>query len=100
VTLGLVPREKFKNDRGVAVASFESVTLRLPPAFTLTQDFFSFHALDDRPRLQYTANVTLVGMVSTHVGMTISYKREFDTDIPAPINKTIEKLSAGIQISF
>lgn len=98
--IGFQRREKFKDDRGVAIASFESVTLRLPPAFTLTQDFFSFHALDDRPRLQYTANVKLVGMVSTHVGMTITYRREFDTDIPAPINKTIEKINAGIQISF
>jgi hypothetical protein len=98
--VGPSPRGKFKDDKGVAVASFESVVLRLPPAFTITQDFFSFHALDDQPRLQYTANVTLVGMVSKHVGMTIAYKREFDTDIPSPINKTSERLSAGIQVSF
>jgi hypothetical protein len=98
--VGPIPRGKFKDDKGVAMASFESVVLRLPPAFTITQDFFSFHAFDDRPRLQYTANVVLVGMVSKHVGMTIAYKREFDTDIPSPINKTSERLSAGIQVSF
>lgn len=98
--LGQSPREKFKNDNGFAMASFESLVLRLPPSFTITQDFFSFHALDDRPRLQYTANVILVGMITKHVGMTIGYKREFDTDIPTPINKTIERLSAGIQLSF
>ena len=98
--LGAARRQKFKDAHGIAVGMFEQVKLQLPPAFTITQDFISFHALDDNPRLQYTGTVRLLGMVSKHMGMTIEYKREFDSAIPDPINKTLERLSAGIQISF
>ena len=98
--LGNASRGKFKDAHGIALGSLEQVTLRLPPAFTITQEVFSFHAFDDNPRLQYTGTVKLVGMVSKHVGMTIEYKREFDSVVPAPINKTIERLSAGIQLAY
>jgi hypothetical protein len=98
--LGDSPRQKFKDDHGIAAGIFEQIIVRPAPAFTITQDYISFHALDDNPRLQYTATVKLLGMMSRHVGMTIEYKREFDSQIPDPINKTLERLSAGIQLSF
>jgi hypothetical protein len=98
--LGDTPRQKFKDAHGIALGSLEQVTVRLPPAFTITEELFSFHAFDDNPRLQYTGKVKLVGMVSKHVGMSIEYKREFDSSVPAPINKTIERLSAGIQLAY
>ena len=98
--LGDSPRQKFKDAHGIALGSLEQVTVRLPPAFTITEELFSFHAFDDNPRLQYTGKVKLVGMVSKHVGMSIEYKREFDSSVPAPINKTIERLSAGIQLAY
>jgi len=98
--LGDSPRQKFKDAHGIALGSLEQVTVRLPPAFTITQEFFSFHAFDDNPNLQYTGTVKLVGMVSKHVGMSIEYKREFDSTVPSPINKTIERLSAGIQLAY
>ena len=47
-----------------------------------------------------TGSVKLVGMVTKHLGMTIEYKDEFDSTVPAPINETIERLSAGIQIAY
>ena len=98
--LGNARRQKFEDAQGLAVALTQKFTWRLPPAFVVSQELVTFHGLDDRPRLQYLGNLRLLGMVSAHVGMTIDYRRDFDSTIPAPINKTIERLSAGLQFSF
>jgi hypothetical protein len=91
---------KFKNAKGLADALFQAMTIRLSEGLSVQQEFQAFHAFDGAPGLQYTGVLRLVGMMSRHIGMTIEYKREFDSTLPYPILQTIERISAGMQVAF
>lgn len=98
--LDAISRAKFKNAKGAADALYQTMSIRPMESVSIDEEFQAFHAFDGLPGLQYTGVVRLVGMMSRHVGMTLEYKREFDSTLPYPIIQTIERVSAGIQVGF
>ncbi|HVX40337.1 MAG TPA: DUF481 domain-containing protein [Gemmatimonadaceae bacterium] len=90
----------FEDANGLGMGMYEAVDLTIIDGLSLDQDLLTIHGFDGTPRLQYTGNVNLIGMVTKWFGLSIGYSRRYDSTLPAPIKRTLDELTSGVQISF
>jgi putative salt-induced outer membrane protein YdiY len=78
----------------------EMLSLQLTPMLTFQQDMHYFWSLSDMPFRQADVNAKLVGMVSAHFGLSITYRQQYDSSMPPPVNRTLRSLISGVQVKL
>ncbi len=90
----------FEDANGLGMGAYEALSLTVLDGLALDQDLLMIHGFDGTPRLQYTGNANLIGMVSKRFGLSIGYSRRYDSTLPTPIKRALDELTSGIQINF
>lgn len=85
---------------GPITGAYDLLTLQLTPALSLQQDMHYFWGLGRTPSRQAQFNLKLLGMVSTHFGLSIAYRQQYDTSLPPSVNRTLRSLISGVQVTF
>jgi hypothetical protein len=39
-------------------------------------------------------------MISTHVGLSIAFKQQYDSSMPPPVNRNLRSLISGVQVKL
>lgn len=90
----------FEDANGLGMGAYEAVAFTIIDGLSVDQNVLAIHGFDNSPRLQYTGEVNLIGMVTKRFGLSIGYSRRYDSTLPAPIKRTLDELTSGIQITF
>jgi len=56
--------------------------------------------LSDTPFRQAEFNAKLLGMVTTHFGLSIAFKEQYDTSMPPQVNRNLRSLISGVQVKL
>lgn len=75
-------------------------TVQLTPMLGFQQDLHYFWSLSHTPFRQAEFNAKLLGMMTTHFGLSIAYKQQFDTSMPPQVNRTLRTLISGVQLKL
>jgi|GEM_PF-3844978 len=79
----------------------DMVTVQLTPMLGFQQDLHYFWSLRaSTPYRQAEFNAKLLGMVTTHFGVSIAFKEQYDSSMPPPVNRTLRSLISGIQVKL
>jgi hypothetical protein len=76
------------------------LTVQLTPTLSFQQDMHYFWSLRRTPYRQADFNAKLLAMVSTHVGVSIAFKGQYDSSMPPPVNRTLRSLVSGVQLKL
>ncbi len=52
------------------------------------------------PYRQAEFNATLFGMVTTHFGLSIAFRQQYDSRMPPPVKGTLRSLISGVQFKL
>jgi len=78
--------------------AYDLLTLQLTPMLSFEQDMHYFWSLrKDTPYRQAEFNAHLVGMMSTHFGLSIAFRGLYDSSLPPPVERTLRSLISGVQ---
>ena len=87
--------------QGPITGVHDAFTVQLTPALGFQQDLHYFWSLkSDTPFRQAEFNAKLLGMVTTHFGLSIAFKEEFDTSLPPQVNRNLRMLVSGVQLKL
>jgi len=75
------------------------ITLQLTPTLSVQQDMHYFCGLRESFR-QVQFNAKLLGMVTTHFGLSIAFKEIHDSSLPPPVERSLRSLVSGVQLKF
>jgi hypothetical protein len=78
----------------------DEMTLQLTPTLSFQQDLHYFWSLGRTPARQAQFNARLVGMMTTHFGLSIAFKQQYDTSMPPSVNRTLRSLVSGVQVTI
>jgi putative salt-induced outer membrane protein YdiY len=78
----------------------DMLTVQLTPMLSFQQDMHYFWSLTDTPFRQAEFNAKLLGMVTTHFGLSIAFKGQYDSSMPPPVNHTLRSLISGGQLKL
>jgi len=76
------------------------LSVQLTPTLSFQQDMHYFWSLTDTPFRQAQFNARLLGMISTHLGLSIAFMQQYDSSMPPPVNRTLRSLVSGIQVKL
>jgi hypothetical protein len=76
------------------------LTVQLTPTLSFQQDMHYFWSLRRTPYRQADFNAKLLGMISTHVGLSIAFKQQYDSSMPPPVNRNLRSLISGVQVKL
>jgi uncharacterized protein DUF481 len=85
---------------GAITGVYDAMTLQLTPALSFQQDLHYFWSLGSTASRQAQFNARLLGMVTTHFGLSIAFKEQYDTSLPPPVNRTLRSLLSGVQLKL
>jgi putative salt-induced outer membrane protein YdiY len=85
---------------GPITGAYDAMNLQLTPMLSVQQDLHYFWSLGRTPSRQAQLNARLVGMMTTHVGLSIAFKGQYDTSMPPSVNRTLWSLMSGVQLKF
>jgi hypothetical protein len=78
----------------------DMLTVQLTPMLGVQQDMHYFWSLGNTPFRQAEFNAKLLGMVTTHFGLSIVFRQQFDTSLPPQVNRTLRSLISGVQVKL
>jgi putative salt-induced outer membrane protein YdiY len=78
----------------------DMVTLQLTPMLSFHQDMHYFWSLGDTPFRQAQFNAKLLGMMTSHFGLSIAFKEVYDSSMPPPVERRLRSLVSGVQLKF
>jgi hypothetical protein len=79
----------------------DMLSLQLTPMLGVQQDMHYFWSLRARtPYRQAEFNAKLLGMVTTHFGLSIAFRQQYDSSMPPPVNRTLRSLISGVQLKL
>ena len=78
----------------------DALNLQLTPMLSFQQDLHYFWGLSDQRFRQAQFNAKLLGMVTTHFGLSIAFKDVYDSSMPPPVERNLRSLVSGIQLKF
>jgi putative salt-induced outer membrane protein YdiY len=85
---------------GIVMGFHDMLMVQLSPMLTLQQNALWLHKAGSFRNNQLQFEARLTGMVTAHVGMLIVYNEQYDSSMPAPVNKSVRSLNSGIQLKF
>src|SRR5204862_2775064 len=84
---------------GPITGAHDMLTVQLTPMLGFQQDMHYFWSLKkDTPYRQAEFNAKLVGMISAHFGLSITFREQYDSSIPPPVERTLRSLISGIEV--
>jgi len=79
----------------------DMLTVQLTPMLSFQQDMHYFWSLRaSTPYRQAEFNAHLLGMMTTHFGLSIAFKDQYDSSMPPPVNRTLRTLISGVQVKL
>jgi putative salt-induced outer membrane protein YdiY len=78
----------------------DMIALQLTPMLSFQQDMHYFWSLSDTPFRQAQFNAKLLGMMTTHFGLSIAFKEVYDSSMPPPVERSLRSLVSGVQLKF
>jgi putative salt-induced outer membrane protein YdiY len=78
----------------------DMLSLQLTPMLGFQQDMHYFWSLSDTPFRQAEFNAKLLGMMTTHFGLSITFRQQYDTSMPPQVNRTLRSLISGVQLKL
>src|SRR5216110_486695 len=76
----------------------DMLNVPLTPMLGFQQDMHYFWSLRaSTPYRQAELNAKLLGMVTTHFGVSIAFRQQYDSSMPPPVNRTLRSLISGVQ---
>lgn len=79
----------------------DMLTVQLTPMLGFQQDLHYFWSLRaSAPYRQAEFNAKLLGMVTTHVGLSIAFRQQYDSSMPPPVNRNLRSLVSGVQLKL
>jgi len=79
----------------------DMLTVQLTPMLSFQQDMHYFWSLRaSTPYRQAEFNAKLLGMVTTHFGLSVAFKEQYDSSMPPPVNRTLRSLISGVQLKL
>lgn len=77
------------------------LSLQLTPMLGFQQDMHYFWSLrKDTPFRQAEFNAKLLGMMTTHFGLSIAFRGQYDSSMPPPVKRTLRSLISGVQLKL
>jgi putative salt-induced outer membrane protein YdiY len=78
----------------------DMMTLQLTPTLSFQQDMHYFWSLSDKSFRQAQFNAKLLGMMTPHFGLSITFKEVYDSSMPPPVERSLRSLTSGVQLKF
>jgi putative salt-induced outer membrane protein YdiY len=79
----------------------DMLTVQLTPMLSFQQDMHYFWSLRaSTPYRQAEFNARLLGMMTTHFGLSIAFTQQYDSSMPPPVNRTLRSLISGVQLKL
>jgi putative salt-induced outer membrane protein YdiY len=76
-------------------------SLQLTSALSFQQDMHYFWSLGaSTPYRQAEFNARLVGMMTTHFGLSIAFREQYDSSMPPPVKRALRSLISGVQVKL
>lgn len=88
------------NVEGPITGVYSLMTLQLTPALSFRQDIHYFYGLGHTSYRQAQSNAQLLDMMTKHFGLSITFKGQYDSSMPPPVNRTLWSLNTGVQLKF
>jgi len=76
------------------------LSVQLTPMLGFQQDMHYFWSLSDTPFRQAEFNTKLLGMMTTHFGLSIAFREQYDSSMPPPVKRTLRSLISGVQVKL
>jgi putative salt-induced outer membrane protein YdiY len=77
------------------------LSLQLTPMLSFQQDMHYFWSLGaTTPYRQAEFNARLVGMMTTHFGLSIAFRQQYDSSMPPPVKRALRSLISGVQVKL
>ena len=71
------------------------------PTLSINQTFLHVHSFTTKSHYFSQSMVSLVGLVSPHIGLSIVFLNNYDSELPEPyIKKSTKTLTSGVQFKF
>src|SRR5688572_21508532 len=78
----------------------DMLTVQLTPMLSFQQDMHYFWSLSDTPFRQAQFNARLLGMITSHFGLSIALVQQYDSSMPPPVNRNLRSLVSGVQVKL
>jgi putative salt-induced outer membrane protein YdiY len=79
----------------------DMLSLQLTPMLGFQQDMHYFWSLRaSTPYRQAEFNAKLLGMMTAHFGVSITFRQQYDTSMPPQVNRTLRSLISGVQVKL
>jgi putative salt-induced outer membrane protein YdiY len=85
---------------GAIVGVHDMLALQLTPALSFLQDMHYGWSAGGRAYRQADFNAKLLGMITKHFGLSIAFRDQYDTSMPAPVKRSLQSLVSGVQLKF
>jgi len=86
---------------GLMTGVHDVLTLQPTSMLSLKQDMHYFWGLSsDTPYRQAEFNAQLVGMVTTHLGLSIAFRGQYDSSMPPPVKRALWSLMSGVELKL
>lgn len=88
-------------NNAVGYGFFDYLKINLMPTLSINQTFLHVHSFTTKSQYVSQSMVSLVGMVSPKVGLSITFSSNYDSQLPEPyIKKLTHTLTSGVQFKF
>lgn len=88
------------NVEGWAWGAHDMTMLHLSPTVMLQQQLLWLFSVEHEKFHQLQLDVRLTGAVTDHLKMLIVYAVQYDSSMPAPVQRAVQSLNSGIQVAF
>ncbi len=79
----------------------DMLSLQLTPMLSFQQDMHYFWSLRaNTPYRQAEFNAKVLGMVTTHFGLSIAFREQYDSSMPPQVNRNLRSLISGVQVKL
>jgi len=86
---------------GAITGVHDMLTVQLTPMLSFQQDMHYFWSLRaSTPYRQAEFNARLLGMMTSHFGLSVAFKEQYDSSMPPPVNRTLRSLISGLQLKL
>lgn len=80
---------------------FNYLQIRILPTLALSETFLHLRSFETSSQYVSQAQVSLVGLISPRVGISITFSNNYDSQMPEPyIKKSTSTLTSGLQFKF
>ena len=80
---------------------FDYFEYKIMPTLTFSQSFLHLRSFSTSSQYVSQLNLSLVGLISPKVGISINYANNYDSQMPEPyIKKSTSTLTSGLQFKF